>query len=204
MKLNIHDTDQETAYWAGRYADGQTGWDLGAPAPALRAYFDQLPDRDLRILIPGAGNAYEAEYLHQQGFTDVTVLDLAAQPLQDFARRVPDFPQERLVQGNFFDHEGVYDLVVEQTFFCSFPPLAAHRHDYARTMARLIKPGGKLMGLWFDIPLTGDLEKRPFGGTREEYIGYFEPFFTLKYLDRCYNSIPPRAGNELFGLWVRK
>jgi len=40
-------------------------------------------------------------------------------------------------------------------------------------MSKLLKSGGKLVGLWFDIPLTGDLEKRPFGGTKEEYLEYF-------------------------------
>jgi methyl halide transferase len=202
--LTIQNTTTEHQYWANRYDSGLTGWDLGAPAPALKAYFDQLADKNLRILIPGAGNAYEAEYLHRQGFTNVTVLDIVEQPLVDFAARVPDFPQKNLVLGNFFEFSGQFDLMIEQTFFCSFPPLAEHRERYAATAATLLRPGGKLVGLWFDIPLTGDLEKRPFGGTRDEYLTYLSPFFTLKCFDPCYNSIKPRAGTELFGIFVRK
>jgi methyl halide transferase len=191
-------------YWSERYRHGQTGWDIGHISEPLRAYFDQLTRRDLAILIPGAGNAYEAEYLHRAGFGDVTVLDIAPEPLAAFGERVPDFPKEKLVPGDFFAHEGTYDLLVEQTFFCSFPPLLEWRHRYAATAARLLRPGGLLVGLWFDIPLTGDLEKRPFGGTRDEYLEYFAPYFEVRTLERCHNSIKPRAGNELFGIFLKK
>ena len=84
------------------------------------------------------------------------------------------------------------------------PPLPENRKAYAEQMFKLLKPGGKLVGLWFDIPLTGDLVKRPFGGTKEEYLSYFEPYFSVKTFTTAHNSIPPRAGNELFGVFVRK
>ncbi|MCB0780847.1 MAG: SAM-dependent methyltransferase, partial [Flavobacteriales bacterium] len=52
--------DLDRDFWQQRYADGTTGWDLGAVSPPLKAYFDQLTDKDLRILIPGGGRSYEA------------------------------------------------------------------------------------------------------------------------------------------------
>jgi hypothetical protein len=45
----------------------ETGWDLGQVSPPLKAYIDQLTDKNLRILIPGCGNSYEAEYLLEKG-----------------------------------------------------------------------------------------------------------------------------------------
>jgi len=54
------------------------------------------------------------------------------------------------------------------------------------------------------MPLTGDLEKRPFGGTKEEYLEYLEPYFSVKSFERSYNSIPPRAGKELFGVFTKR
>lgn len=80
----------------------------------------------------------------------------------------------------------------------------ANRKAYALQMSKLLKPGGKLVGLWFDIPLTGDLEKRPFGGTKEEYLSYLEPYFSVQTFTSAHNSIPPRAGNELFGIFIKK
>jgi len=191
-------------YWSSRYEHQNTGWDIGYPSTPIKAYFDQVEDKNLRILIPGAGNAYEAEYLHQQGFTNVFVMDIASQPLAKFGERVPSFPKAHLIQGDFFEHQGEYDLILEQTFFCSFPPLPENRQAYAKKVAELLPKGGKLIGLWFTFPLKGDLVRRPFGGSKTEYISYFEPYFDIRILELCYNSIKPRQGNELFGLMVKK
>ena len=198
------ETNQERQYWTNRYEEEKTGWDIGYPSTPIKTYIDQLEDRTLQILIPGAGNAWEAEYLFQQGFKQVHVMDISALPLEAFAQRLPYFPKEQLLQVNFFEHEGQYDLIFEQTFFCSFPPISEDRHHYAQQMNRLLKPGGKLVGLWFDIPLKGDLEKRPFGGGREEYLNYLLPHFKLQTFERCYNSISPRAEEELFGIFQKK
>ena len=97
-------------FWSQRYIDRRTGWDLGAVSEPLRAYIEQLEDKDAKILIPGAGNAYEAEYLHQQGFKQVYVLDISELPLKSFRERLPDFPTDHLLHGNFFDLEDQYKL----------------------------------------------------------------------------------------------
>jgi thiopurine S-methyltransferase len=204
MPKDIHNTAEQSDFWSQRYQAQSTGWDIGYPSTPIKEYVDQLTDKNIKILIPGAGNAYEAEYIFQQGFTQLYVLDIAKEPLVAFAERNPAFPQEHLLHGNFFEQEGQYDLIIEQTFFCSFPPTADNRHNYAQKMYELLKPGGKLVGLWFDFPLTGDMEKRPFGGSKAEYLNYFEPLFEVITLERAHNSIPPRAGNELFGIFKKK
>ncbi|MCH7514995.1 MAG: hypothetical protein IH947_13800 [Bacteroidetes bacterium] len=60
----------------------------------------------------------------------------------------------------------------------------------------MLVPGGKVAGVLFDIPLYDD--HPPYGGSKEDYIPVFEPWFDLNVFDRCYNSIAPRAGSELF------
>ncbi|MEM9819540.1 MAG: methyltransferase [Bacteroidota bacterium] len=200
---NVQNSEAEQQYWSQRYEEERTGWDIGYPSTPLKTYFDQLREKTLKVLIPGAGNAYEAEYLFQQGFSNVFVLDIAQQPLDQLKRRVPNFPSDHLICANFFNHQQQYDLIVEQTFFCSFPPTPDNRKAYARQMASLLAPGGKLVGLWFNFPLTGDMEKRPFGGDQAEYLRYFEPYFHVKTLEPCHNSIPPRQNNELFGIFEK-
>ncbi|GAL68685.1 hypothetical protein JCM19301_3272 [Jejuia pallidilutea] len=59
------------------------------------------------------------------------MLDIANAPLIAFQKRVPHFPSEQIIKGDFFKHKGIYDLVLEQTFFCSFPPLPENRKQYA-------------------------------------------------------------------------
>ncbi|MCH9661621.1 MAG: methyltransferase domain-containing protein [Bacteroidetes bacterium] len=192
----------EENYWTQRYENGNTGWDIGDISRPLKTYFDQLTSQNLRILIPGAGNGYEAAYLHQQEYTDITVLDISEVPLQNFINRVPTFPKDSLIQENFFDHHGQYDLIIEQTFFCSLEPTIENRKKYAQKMAKLLRPKGKLVGLWFKHPLTEE-SNRPFGGSKEEYLSYLAPYFDSVTFENCFNSIPERAGNELFGIFKK-
>jgi thiopurine S-methyltransferase len=194
----------EQNYWTERYINLSTGWDIGYPSTPIKEYIDQLTDTSLQLLIPGAGNAYEAEYLWRKGFKNVVVIDISEIPLNNFKKRNPDFPENQLVHGNFFEHKGNYDVIIEQTFFCSFVPTDENRSAYAKQMASLLKPFGKLVGLWFNFPLTNDMEKRPFGGDKTLYLKYLEPYFKTVIFEPCYNSITPRQGKELFGLFTKK
>ncbi|MBT8275221.1 MAG: methyltransferase domain-containing protein [Bacteroidia bacterium] len=181
-------------YWNHRYLQGETGWDIGYVSTPLQAYFDQLTNKDLRILIPGGGNSYEAEYLFKQGFTNIYVLDISVIALQNFQKRVPDFPLEQLLHQDFFDLNDRFDLIVEQTFFCALNP--SERSRYVVKMHSLLKENGKLAGLLFNIPLFED--HPPFGGNEQEYRQLFSEYFSIDIMETAHNSIPKRAGNELF------
>lgn len=183
--------DQE--FWGNKYKLSATGWDLGTVSPPIKAFFDGVSDKDLEILIPGCGNAYEAEYLHQQGFKNVHVLDLVEEPLNNLRLRIPDFPENHIHQGDFFSHTGCYDLIIEQTLFCAIDP--SFRQAYAKKIHQLLKPGGMLVGVLFNCSFESG---PPFGGSKEEYQQYFEPLFNRVSMLPCYNSIGPRVGNELF------
>jgi hypothetical protein len=58
----------DAEFWEQRYRSNQTGWDIGASSTPLKAYIESLKDKSLSILIPGCGNAYEAECLIELGF----------------------------------------------------------------------------------------------------------------------------------------
>ena len=187
-------------FWTKRYQENETGWDLGTISTPLKEYIDQLTDKNIKILIPGAGNAHEAEYLFNKGFKNVTVIDISDLPLQNLQNRLPDFPKENLILTDFFEHESQYDLIIEQTFFCALDP--SLRNKYVQKMLELLKPKGKLVGTFFTDPI--DTDHPPFGATKEEYIKLFNPGFELKTLKECVNSIKPRMGRELFINFVKK
>ncbi|MCX7743919.1 MAG: TPMT family class I SAM-dependent methyltransferase [Flavobacteriales bacterium] len=187
-------------YWNSRYLEGNTGWDIGYPSTPIKDFVDTLNNKHILILIPGAGNAYEAEYLHRQGFTNVFILDISEFPLKHFKQRVPDFPELHLIQQNFFEHQGQYDLIIEQTFFCALYP--ALRKRYAKHMHSLLKPQGRLVGLLFDAPMNE--YQPPFGGTMREYHSIFEPYFNFIKFEPCLNSIPPRQGKEMWMELIKK
>ncbi|NNL00813.1 MAG: methyltransferase domain-containing protein [Eudoraea sp.] len=187
-------------YWEERYAVNNLGWDIGEVSTPLKEYIDQLEDKNLKILIPGAGNGYEAIYLRMSGFTNVYVLDLARQPLEKIKVEIPEIEDKHLINGDFFDLDlKDFDLILEQTFFCALNPKL--RANYVQKMLQLLKQGGKLAGLFFDFPLTPS--GPPFGGSAEEYRALFDPFFKIKVLERANNSISPRKGKELFFIFEK-
>ncbi|PVW15078.1 methyltransferase domain-containing protein [Marixanthomonas spongiae] len=187
-------------YWDNRYKNNDIKWDIGYVSTPLKTYFDQLTDKNLKILIPGGGNSYEAEYLHNIGFTEVYVVDVSETALQNIRKRVPTFPSEKLIHQDFFKLEETFDLIIEQTFFCALDP--SLRDDYVLKMHQLLKPKGKLVGLLFNFPLTKD--GPPFGGSETEYKKRFSPLFDIKIMETSYNSIPQRQGNELFFILQKK
>jgi len=193
-------TTLNKTYWENLYETKDTGWNIGDISTPIKTYIDQLENKTLKILIPGAGNSYEAEYLWKNGFTNLYILDIAKQPLENFKTRVPDFPKDQLLFKDFFNLEDTFDLIIEQTFFCALDPDL--RSQYVNKMSQLIKPKGKLAGLLFDFPLSND--GPPFGGSNEEYISRFSNDFNLKTLEKSYNSIKPRADKELFFIFEKK
>lgn len=180
-------------YWSERYRSGETGWDMQQVSPPLQAYFEQLTNKDARILIPGCGNAYEAEWLAQHGFTDITLIDISSELVQRLQQRLAHYPAIRVLHQDFFTHEGQYDLIIEQTFFCALAP--ALRGAYALHMKQLLNAKGRLAGVLFNTIFE---QGPPFGGSEREYRQLFEPFFRIKVMAPCYNSIAKRMGNELF------
>lgn len=182
-------------YWDSLYNNRQTAWDIGYPSTPLKTYIDQLIDKNTAILVPGCGNGYEVEYLLQQGFTNVTAIDISPVLTARLSEKLHDWIGDELtiITSDFFTTVGQYDIILEQTFFCALPPV--RREDYVHQAHRLLKTGGRLAGVFFDRDFEGG---PPFGGHRSEYEQLFKDLFELKVMAPCYNSIAPRAGSELF------
>lgn len=180
-------------YWEQRYENGETGWDTGKVSPPLKAYIDQITNKDLRILVPGCGSAYEAEYLYDNGFHNVTVIDVVRSILDEFIDRCSEFPPGNVILGDFFTHEGQYDLILEQTFFSSIP--TELRAVYAEQANNLLVKNGKIAGVLFDF--ESDVGP-PYGGSIKEYEKYFNHMFNVKTLEACHNSNESWRDLELF------
>ncbi len=182
-------------YWNDRYRKKQTGWDIGAISTPLKAYFDQLTDTSLRILIPGGGNSHEALYLAEKGFRYITIVDISDVVTQQLAEKVsrPGYSSIKILNMDFFALEGEFDLIIEQTFFCALFP--AIRNQYVDKMFSLLVSSGKLVGLLFNREFE---DNPPYGGNLSAYRQLFNKHFRIEILEPCYNSIPSRLGTELF------
>ena len=187
------DLPLDQTYWNNQYQANATGWDLGQVSPPIKTYIDTIENKEVKILIPGCGNAYEAEYLIQQGFTNITVIDIAPSLVENLKQRFANNKNIRVVLGNFFEHHGTYDYIIEQTFFCALPPTM--RQKYVWKMHQLLSDYGKLIGLLFNREFE---ISPPFGGNIKEYEPLFYKAFTFNSISLAGNSIPSRANSELF------
>ena len=188
-------------YWSNRYSNDTATWDTGKITPPLKAYFDQLTNKEINILIPGCGNSYEAAYLLQNGFTNITLIDISATLCKALEEKFAVHLQKELqiICADFFEHKGQYDLIIEQTFFCALDP--SFRNKYAEKMQQLLKTKGKLVGLLFNRDFDGG---PPFSGHENEYRQLFQQHFDIAIMEACYNSIAPRSGAELFIKLIKK
>ena len=99
-------------------------------------------------------------------------------------------PNIQIILGDFFEHKGSYDLVLEQTFFCALPPTM--RQKYMWKMHQILADEGILAGLFFNRMFESG---PPFGGCKEEYELLFAAAFNFLKIDVSENSIAPRANS---------
>jgi phospholipid N-methyltransferase len=180
-------------FWDNLYLTNDMVWDMGKVSPPIKEYIDLIEKKEVRILIPGCGNSYEAEYLLQLGFTNVTLIDIAPTLVNHLHEKFKNKLNINIVLGDFFDHQGNYDLVIEQTFFCALPPIM--RQKYVLKMHQLIEENGKIAGLLFNKKFE---YCPPFGGSDQEYESLFGTHFDILSMEVCKTSIPKRAKNEFF------
>ena len=198
-KEQIHDEPIEPHlslnenFWNERYRNDQMGWDMQQVSPPIKAYIDTIDNKELKILIPGCGNAYEAMYLLDHGFKNVTLIDISSVLVSRLIRKFKD-KSVQIIHGDFFEHKGKYNLILEQTFFCALD--LSFREKYVQKCFSLLNLDGKLSGFLFNINFGAN--HPPFGGSKGEYQQLFETSFKILRLDICENSFPSRMGSELF------
>ena len=181
-------------YWDDRYRKGEAGWDIGYVSTPLKEYIDQLENKNISILIPGCGNAHEAAYLLEKGFTNITLIDISVMAAEAVKEKFAVYGAKlKVILGDFFELQQKFDLILEQTFFCALDP--GLRTNYAEKMYDLLKQNGKLVGLLFNRSFD---DSPPFGGNKEAYMNLFAPLLDIVTMAPAYNSIERRMGTELF------
>lgn len=184
-------------YWNDRYNNNDVGWDIGKVSHPIKQWFDHESDISKKILIPGAGRGFEVGYAYEIGFKNVYYLDFSNSASQKFKKQFPNFPKSQIITDNFFNlsnYNNYFDIIIEQTFFCAISP--NKRVQYINKNFELLRKNGKIIGLLFNINLNE--KSPPFGGTKESYELLFKAKFNILKIETCYNSVSPRANNELW------
>jgi len=175
-------------------------WDLHGVPPALVEYLERpLPKG--AALVPGCGSAYEIKAFHEFGWQALAVDFSPAAIARARSILGPQAAAVRLADFFSDDLGGPFDLVYERTFLCSFSP--DRWSHYVRRMAELLKPDGRLVGIF---AYGEESEPPPYPLDEQTAAALFGTLFQLVE-DRAIpaeNSLPLYAGKERWQIWMRK
>ena len=190
--------------WEVQYQKGETPWDKGAPSPGLVDFLASEPVRE-RVLVPGCGVGHDVRALAAAA-AEVVGLDIAPSAIEG-AARYPRVGHERYELGSLFDlppHlRGAFDLVWEHTCFCAIDP--SMRAPYVEAVASALKPGGKLIAIFYlDPGHDSPDEGPPFGVSVAELDALFSPHFDLVREWLPARAYPGREGREWMRVLIRR
>ena len=203
-----HQRPELPDFWDHRFRQGVTPWDAGR-VPQQFATFSRAHRESLagqrhtqrpRALVPGCGSAYEAGHLDALDW-DTHALDFSAAAIDTARATLPEFGGQLHCADFFtFEADAPYDLIYERAFLCALP-----RHfwpDYAPRMARLLNPGGLLVGYFFldETALKGP----PFGMSVALLENFCKPWFDLLEDHPTPDGMGPFTGKERWMVWQKR
>ena len=188
--------EDNSQFWEGIYLEDDTGWDLGGATPIFDSMADSISPG--KVCIIGCGRGYDAIMFAQKGF-EVTAIDFAPSAItavKDLARKAK--LAVNTIENDIFTlapvYANTYDFIIEQTCFCAINP--ARRSEYETVVNQLLKPGGKLIGLWFPLDKLIEDGGPPWGTTIEEVKSIFKDGWKIEKEEFPDLSIGPRKGRE--------
>lgn len=203
--------------WEEHWAENNTPWDRGEPAPALTKLVGELtklPEflAGARALVPGCGTGYDVFCLSEAGYQAVG-LDIAPSVRPHFNALREKFgtktgsttPPAELIIADFFeaslDELGApYDLIWDYTFYCAID--VEMRKAWATRMFELLKSDGILATLLFPVdPKRPRDEGPPFAIDPEEVTASLSPQWERIRLEKVSESHRERENKEWLALW---
>jgi len=153
--------------WERHYNEKDLRWDLDEVAPPFVHLWEGRDIPPCRAIVPGCGAGHEVMFLAEKGF-NVTALDYThgAIKLIKSAFEENNYSGE-VLQQDFFEldcnYNEKFELMLEHTFFCAINPNM--RQEYVETAKRILKPGGYLIGLFYETNEDGG---PPFNTQKED------------------------------------
>ena len=190
--------------WNTRYAEKETPWDKNGPAPALAhllEYKKVIFQNVNRALAPGCGHGHDAYLLASHGIM-TTGLDISELALEQ-AKKLYQHDLLDWSQADIFEDlpGAAYDMVWEHTCFCAIP--LSTRDAYVESMAKTLKPGGFLLGVFFIETDMPEGEGPPFKASVETIKSHFLKHFQLEYQQTPPAYYPGREEKEHLMLFRR-
>ena len=113
--------------WQRHYDENDLGWDLGEVAPPFVSLLESYTITPGKTLVPGCGRGHEVIFLAENGF-DVTGVDYSKGAVNHLNSVIQERQlSSQILHLDFFTldstHDGLYDLLIEHTFFCAISPI---------------------------------------------------------------------------------
>ena len=200
----MEDPVNTAEFWEACYESEMDGWDIGGPTPVFERLATEVPKG--RICVIGCGRGYDAVTFAKAGF-EVTAIDFAQTAVlasRENARK--EEIEMTVLREDLFDLpdelHGQFDYVLEYTCFCAINP--ERRFEYDRVIWQLLKPKGKLLGLFFPLDKDVDEGGPPWGVNISELHALFSLHWNLESEEMPKESIEPRANREVMMIWKKK
>ena len=184
------------AFWNQRYASGETPWTLQTIPATLRSFVKKTRTRGT-VLIPGCGTDHEALRFFQAAGFEVTAIDVSPVAVAQTKNALRNF-DGKIILGDFFkfDFRNRFDLIYERTFLCALHP--QRWPQYARRVAQLLRPRGRLAGIFF---YGNEPEPPPYPLSEARAAEIFGKYFRLVRDVKVSDSVPMFAGMERWQEW---
>lgn len=159
---------QGQTLWHKRWTEGRIGFHREDTNEQLRKHAEALLDGASRVLVPLCGKSVDMVWLAEQG-VEVVGVELVDKPIQAFWQAQGVTPETdslhaftrtahgpiTLLQGDIFDlqeaHSGTIDAIYDRAALIAMPTELQQR--YASHLLRLLRPGGQVLLLTYDMPL---------------------------------------------------
>lgn len=199
--------------WEEAWQEGRTGWDAGAPAPALIDFLEGGTDWGGKALVPGCGAGYDVFALARHGF-EAHGLDIAPSVVQVFEGKRDEASisadQAKILIEDFFSWTPAapYDLIWDYTFLCAIQP--ERREAWVERMSTLLADTGRLVTLIFPVdpsnpsPSTSDEPGPPFRLHPDFVTDLLAERFERESLGEVHRSHEGRGGKEWLAVWRKR
>jgi len=186
------------AFWNQRYTSGETPWVLHKIPATLRSFLKRTR-RKGRVLIPGCGTDHGVIKVFADTGFEVTAIDFSPVALAETKKGLGNF-NGKIMRADFFksDFGRRFDLVYERTLLCAMHPRRWAR--YAKRVAELLRPGGKLIGIFF---YGTEPEPPPYPINKTQAAEIFGKYFRLLRDLKVSDSVSMFAGMERWQEWER-
>jgi methyl halide transferase len=193
----------DPGYWDNKYIENNSNWDLKTPTPVFISLVEnETFIRPSTLLIPGCGKGYDAVYAAEKGYK-VTAVDFSEEAIKHAAAMAEekgvniDFLQEDIFNLQMNEK---FDFIFEYVTYCAINP--SRRREFARKMADLLKPGGRLIAIIF--PIDGRPGGPPYSIDPIEAYRNFSSFLSLEFFSRDIPSVKPRKGKEVLHIYKKE